>query len=267
MLTFMFLCYNTAILNFFMGEQLPTRTPWYKTVPGVIFLTVFTVIAVGLTILGSMVVYYAWQTKYGDAKKLQDNFKEKFTLSSSTATGGQKIDHPEIYVRSDNATLGKDNAPITIIEFADFECPYSRESYPVIKQMAEKYAPVVKIVFKHLPAESIHPNAAPASLAAYCAGEENKFWDYHDLLFSEQKLDSTSLNNYATKLGLNQNRFSTCLNSSETITSIEQDLSDAVSIGVRGTPTFIVNGEKIEGAQTLEEWDKIILGKLQKLNK
>ena len=143
--------------------------------------------------------------------------------------------------------------------FVDFECPFCRDDYFVFKDMMEKYEPIVQIVFKNLPLESIHPNAMLAAQAGLCANEQGKFWQYHDNLFLNNNLSKQTIISYSDKLGLNDNNFIKCLESKKYNNQIVQDISDAVDLGLLGTPTYFVNGVKIEGSVSEDDWDKIIL--------
>ena len=148
--------------------------------------------------------------------------------------------------------------------FIDFECPFCQANYPTIKGIIKKYDPAVNLVFKHLPLTSIHPRALDAALASTCANEQEKFWEYHDLLFETKQLDNASLFATANKLNLDKDKFSSCFTNKKYLTQINKDSKDAVAAKLRGTPTHIVNGEIIEGVKTTEEWDKIIIKHLNK---
>jgi protein-disulfide isomerase len=119
------------------------------------------------------------------------------------------------------------------------------------------------VVFKHLPLTSIHPHSLAAAVAATCAHEQGLFWNYYRQLFTTQDLSTNGLTSAANALHLNVSTFSSCVSTEKFKKHIEEDVADAVAIGIRGTPTFIVNGEKIEGAISIEEWNKILLEKLK----
>jgi len=151
-----------------------------------------------------------------------------------------------------------------LVEFVDFECDYSREAYSVIKSVAQKYGSVVRVVFKHLPMDQLHPDAGIAASAAACAKAQGKFWEYHDLLFEKRKLDLAAVLGYAQELKLNIDQFNLCLTEDKFEKDIGQDMLDAAQLGLKGTPTYIVNGYKIEGTLTNELWDSVIFELLQK---
>ncbi|MEK9181151.1 MAG: DsbA family protein [Patescibacteria group bacterium] len=167
---------------------------------------------------------------------------------------------------------GSASAKVTITEFSDFQCPFCEQFFSgSYKQLKAKYVDTgkVRMVFRHLPLASIHPYAQKAAEAAECAGNQGKFWQYHDLLFESAKTSSTalavdSLKTYAKKLGLNQNQFNTCLDSGATAAVINQDKTDAAKAGISGTPTFVINGQKIVGAQSMAAFENIIEQELKK---
>jgi protein-disulfide isomerase len=164
----------------------------------------------------------------------------------------------------DDAVIGEDDAPVTIIEFSDFECPFCsvfwRDTLPLIE---ENYVDTgkVKIIFRDFPLD-IHDNAQKAAEAAECAreqGGDEMFWEYHDVLFDNQdKLSLIELKNYASQLGLDIGKFNSCLDSGKFENEVLADLQDGIDAGVSGTPSFFVNGKMIEGAQPYSVFKMII---------
>lgn len=151
------------------------------------------------------------------------------------------------------------NAPVTIIEFAEFQCPFcgrfARDTFPKIKT---NYIDTgkVKFVFRDF---VVHSTAHLAAEASECAHEQGKFWEYHDVLFNNQgSLDSDSLKKYASDIGLDTAKFNSCLDSGKYKSEVDKDISDGRSYGVRGTPTFFINGEKLVGAQPYETFRQAI---------
>jgi len=214
--------------------------------------------------------YYSWQLKFAESEKIEkfeQQFSHHFTIDESLAkTPSASILEKDIaaFIRPNNPTFGDAAAPITIVAFLDFECPFSQESYPIFKEAALKYEPVIQVIFKHFPLSTIHPSSLDASLAAECAREQNKFWDYYNAVFEQKKLTKTSLSTYAKELGLNEKIFTACLDGKKFVNQVQQDLRDGLELGVRGTPTYFVNNKKIEGVMTKEQWDNIILKEMEK---
>ena len=153
-------------------------------------------------------------------------------------------------------TFGNVNAKVTIVEFSDFGCAFCRQSFTTMRQIMEKYQSQVKLVYKHLPITS--QNGMTAARASVCADKQGKFWDYYDLLFSIDNFLSETLISHAKTLQLSINDFQNCLPSSETNQIVLKDIEEAKKLNITGTPTFYVNGRKIEGAIKFEDFAKII---------
>jgi protein-disulfide isomerase len=144
---------------------------------------------------------------------------------------------------------GPADAWVTMIEFADFECPFCGEEEPVVEALLDAYPEDLRLVFKNFPLTAIHPNAQAAALAAECAGAQGDFWPMHDLLFANQSaLDGQSLLTYAQSAGVDTSSWQACLSTQPPVDAIGADVSLGTSVGVAGTPTFFVNGEVVVGA-------------------
>ncbi|HSQ03868.1 MAG TPA: thioredoxin domain-containing protein, partial [Burkholderiales bacterium] len=144
--------------------------------------------------------------------------------------------------------LGKKDAPITLVEFSDFQCPYCERMWPIMKQVEQKYSDKVRIIYRQYPLVSIHPFAAKAAEASLCANEQGKFWEMHDAMFQDQKkLAVSDLKQTAQRLGMNANKFNSCLDSGRYVEQVQNDSKEAVRSGVTGTPAVFVNGVVIDG--------------------
>jgi len=152
---------------------------------------------------------------------------------------------------------GDPKAPVMIVEFSDFQCPYCRKAQPALKELLEKYPGRVSLAYRDFPLRQIHPQAQGAAEASRCAGEQGKFWEYHDALVAG-KLDREGLVEHARGLSLDEKRFETCLESGKYRALIEQDLQEGTQAGVSGTPAFFVNGVFLSGAQPLESFVRVI---------
>jgi protein-disulfide isomerase len=151
-------------------------------------------------------------------------------------------------------TRGPEDAPVTILEWSDFQCPFCREAQPVLGRLLAEFPRQVRLVFKDFPLRS-HEMAVPAALAARCAGDQGRFWEYHDLLFVAQPAFARDeLVGYARRLGLDAPRFTECLDAARFRDDVTADQREGRAAGVRATPTFFVNGHKIEGALPIEEF-------------
>jgi predicted DsbA family dithiol-disulfide isomerase len=142
---------------------------------------------------------------------------------------------------------GSSDAPVTLVEFADYECPYCSKVNPMLKQIEQEYGSRLKVVYKDFPLP-MHKNSEKASEAARCAGEQGKFWEYHDVLFSSHQLDIPNLKRYAGDLKLEQAKFDKCLDSSAEAEAVKKDLDEGQRLGLTGTPSFFVNGHFFSGA-------------------
>jgi protein-disulfide isomerase len=154
--------------------------------------------------------------------------------------------------------MGATNPTITIVEFGDFQCPYCQQEYQIIRRVVSQY-PEVKLIFRDFPISASHPDALGAALAANCAFEQNKFWEYHDLLYNNQtELTIENFLLFAQDLKLNFDQFSQCLADQKYLNEIQNDLMDGVKLEITGTPTFFVNGYKISGVIPYETWVEIL---------
>ena len=143
---------------------------------------------------------------------------------------------------------------MTLIEFADFQCPYCARAVPIVHAVAQRYPTQVRVVFKHLPLDTIHPLARGASKAALCAEQQDKFWPYHDLLFQNSRaLGAAQLRSYAGQVGLDLGKYDTCLASPELDARLAADVAEARAAGVSGTPAFVLNGVLLRGLRPVDD--------------
>ncbi len=170
----------------------------------------------------------------------------------------KKVDVSKVVTPSD-PTRGPKDATVTIIEFSDYECPFCGRFYEEsLPALLKEYGNKVRFVWKDFPLP-MHGNAPKASEAAHCAGEQGKYWEYHDVLFQNQRaLSIDSLKEYAQRLNLDTGDFESCLSSGKFGKKIKDDMNVARGLGVNGTPTFFVNGERVVGAQPVEEFRRRI---------
>lgn len=158
----------------------------------------------------------------------------------------------------DSPMRGKENAPITIVEYSDFECPFCKQFQPTLHKIQDQYKNQVKFSFKHIPLP-FHTKARQAHMASLCAGAQGKFWEYRDKLFERDSgLERDDLIRYAGSLGLSTDAFTVCLDSKQYAEVIDRDLAEARELGVQGTPTFFVNGRLLSGAQPFSRFSQLI---------
>ncbi len=169
-----------------------------------------------------------------------------------------------------NPSIGPQDAPITIIEFSDYECPFcTRWHVEVWSRLKTDYGDKVRLVHRDFPLYSIHPNAGPAAAAAYCAQEQDRYWEFHELLFTGgQPLGNTTYLAYADQLGLDMASFSDCLDEQRYKHLVDANFEYARQLGIQSTPTFFINGIALIGAQPYEVFKEVIdlelAGKLSK---
>lgn len=154
---------------------------------------------------------------------------------------------------------GDFNAPITLVEFSDFECPFCERHYPTINQILSNYKGKVRLVYKHFPL-SFHPNAQKAAESSECAGDQGKFWEYHDKLFTNQPTGYSldKFKQWAVELKLNAKKFNDCLDSGKYASKVQADSQEGAQKGVNGTPATFVNGQLVSGAVPYEQFKQII---------
>lgn len=212
--------------------------------------------------------YYLWQFKYGsladNARAMKEFKQSRFTFAvSGNAKAPNTPADLDSFIRANNAITGNKKSKLTILAFVDFECPFSQAGYPLFKTIVDTYGSAAKIVVKHLPLPAIHPHAMDAALASACAGEQGKFFEYYDKLFTAQKLTRADLVGKAAELGLEPTKFNSCLKTNKYREDIERDMLDAAELGVRGTPTYFIGSEVIEGVADRASWDTAVLKNLK----
>jgi protein-disulfide isomerase len=154
-------------------------------------------------------------------------------------------------------TLGPHNAPVTIVEFSDYECPACRANHQVVKQVRAVYGDKLRWVYKEYPLH-IHPQAFKAAEAGLCAEDQGKFWQYQDDLYSTPDLAAPNMVAMAVKLGMSEKRFSACLNSSKYKATVQKSIAEAVQAGIDRTPTYVINGTVFIGGPSLDTFKRVI---------
>lgn len=159
----------------------------------------------------------------------------------------------------DDPMLGNPDAQIVIVEFADFQCPFCYQAFPIIREIVNTYQDYIKFVFRDFPISSSHPEAQKAAEAGECAQAQGRFWEMHDKMFQNRTdLTVPALKQYAGEIGLDTQLFNQCLDSGAFAKEVEQDFSDGLAAGVMGTPTFFINGRPITGTIDYESLSSII---------
>lgn len=170
----------------------------------------------------------------------------------------------EIKVTEQDHVRGSVTGKVTLVEFGDFQCPACSAYEPIVQEVTAANSDTLKVVFKHFPLVQIHSNALLSAKASEAAGLQGKFWEMHDMLYDKQGEWANSLNSrdifngYAQALGLDMQKFAEDLESQSVQDKILNEYKEGVSLGVQGTPTFFVNGKKIENPSSIAEFNKII---------
>ena len=248
-----------------------------KSTYNIIIISVIITIGIAAFFAGS------YTTNLNSDQILQEEFKNeiaKLELKILEKQLPAKQPNIPLKISVDNdPIIGNPNAPITIIEFSDFQCPFcAKFNIQTLPAIMNEYVNdgKVKLVFRDFPIQSIHSNALPASIAAECANEQRKFKEMHDMLFvnqnewNNQKLDDViiTFTQYASEMGLEEREFDSCLKNGKYIEEIQKDLDDGRTYGVSGTPQFFVGNDQIgfielKGAQPFENFKKVIDSQLK----
>ncbi|MCE2614434.1 MAG: DsbA family protein [Nitrosopumilus sp. (ex Thoosa mismalolli)] len=237
-------------------------------------------LVIGLVVAVGVAAFFAGMYFSNSEQITQEDFDDAISklelkmLQNQLPTQQPQPQMPKNISADDDPIIGDPNAPITIIEFSDFECPFcARFHVQTLPALMNEYINEgkVKLVFRDFPIQSIHPNALPASVAAECADEQGKFKEMHDVLFDNQgqwsnveTVDAVSLfMQYASAMELEQEQFDSCLTNGKYIDEIRGDLNDGRDYGVSGTPGFFVGNDEIgyvelKGAQPFESFKKVI---------
>jgi protein-disulfide isomerase len=221
------------------------------------FYAVVTVFAFAAGILLGYVMW-GFQPAGGQANAAQTAAQPSGPVVDAPATQAPQFKRYDIPSEGFPA-IGPADAPITIVEFSDYQCPFCRRWHQeVYEPLLAAYPGKIKLVYRNLPLTSIHPDAFGAAEAAMCAGEQDAYWPFHEKLFSSETLGSQVYTQYARELSLDIDKFQTCLTDQKYRAAIQADSDFAVNLGVSSTPTFFINGLAIVGAQPLDVFKQVI---------
>ena len=225
------------------------KKPWYKKWWGILIIILLSIFLVIVIIFGLYVLDILLNTKL-----------------QNPSSGEEGNDNIELILGSkSNYSIGTNNPLITIVEFADYACPYCQRSFPTIREISSKYQDNVKIIFRDYPVVTDY--SVDLALAARCAGDQSKFWPMHDQLFLNTDISGyDDILNIAKRIKLDTNKFNTCFNNKKFLSDINKDFNDAKELGLTGTPTWFINGYKIEGNIPRDIFIEIIEGLLKELD-
>ena len=244
-----------------------TKLPWYLSIWFMACLCVVMLVCIYISII--LVLAYrvkqevllslrSARASQNDKLFADINLSSSLTLAPISA-GGVRQSGVSTILTSDDPAFGYPSAPIVIVAFEDFECPFSEEAFPIIRRVLSEYQDKIYFVYRDFPIISEHAHAQKAAEAAECANAQGKFWPYHDKLFQNQDhLADEYLTLYARQVGLDIEKFSACFASRKFTNEVQADYRDGIATGVRGTPTFFINGRKIEGVLSYDLFQEVI---------
>ncbi len=227
-----------------MPDATLTPKPRHRILPVLITLLILTGVGAFVWRVG----YYLTLIQSGkileqQVAQAQDISISKLAQAAATPRAGVNV------VTTDDPSLGSADAKITIVEFADFGCPYSKDESYVVRSLAHDFGDRVRFIYRDFPLTDLHPQAEIAAEAGECAADQGKFWEMHDKMFQNQTdLSRDRLVQLAQELGLSMGTFISCLDQGVHKDEVAQDFADGLSAGVFGTPTFFLNGNKVDGA-------------------
>ena len=246
-------------------RSLQARKRWYKKWWGVIIIFFIFIVASLLLIFIYQVIVYYGKVKTGEeVNKVWLTSEEKAEESIDESVLSAELQR-KLIESSDDPFIGPKDAKVVVVEFSDFECPFCKSAYPGIKKMIREYKDSVRFIYRDFPLEGLHDNAFLAAQAAECADDQASFWRMHDKIFEHQEdLSYEKILEIADGLGLAKRNFTQCMDGNKYLREVEEDIKDGQMVGVKGTPTFFINGKKYVGALKFEDFKKIIDRELAK---
>lgn len=234
--------------NINLGGAKPTK-PFYKRVWFIVVMIIVLLVSIWMVL---SVVLAFFNVRSGNFKPIESTTAVGLPISDG------RIDTVSLY-SNDDPSLGNPAAAIQIVEFSDFQCSFCAQAHSIMRELLEKYPDKIYYIYRDFPIDELHPQARLAAEAGECAQEQGKFWPWHDKVFQNQaSMQLNDLLNYARDVGMDMNAFGNCLESGRFKNEVEGDLRDGIDAGVKATPTFFVNGEKIEGVIPLDVWQQAI---------
>lgn len=219
--------------------------PWYKKWWGILIIVILTFVLITFVAFG-FYIYRIVKTNYNNS------YANKVLPNNIELTEKERV----LIEGQGNYWLGSKNPKIIIVEFSDFACPYSKNSFPKIREISLKYKNDIKYINRDMP---LRENSLDLAMAARCAGEQGLFWPIHDKLFQHQGVSaSNDLLELANQVGADKNKFKNCFDTKKYLAQIQKDFSAGEDLGVKGTPTWFINGNKVEGDMPLSVWEEII---------
>jgi protein-disulfide isomerase len=216
-------------------------------------------LGIGAVLFARQTLLYYQAIQRGEANPF---LEERLQSSASKLAANRNVTPEDLAVLADARapSQGPADAPLTIVEFLDYGCPFCRQAFEPVRELTVERAGSVRLVVRDFPLEDLHPGVTKAAMAARCAQEQGNFWAYHDKLFllDQRSFTDEDLTQIAREIGLNMTTFVACLDSAQTRPLVEADLLAGLKAGVQGTPTFFFNGVKVQGAPSAEALNFIV---------
>lgn len=253
-----------------MEDQFQLHTPKSRSATKIFALLLLSLIGFFIILFVWKLVAAIWIIRYGDeAEKqtLSERVNPSFTASPELnlryRTKSSKIEAAKLQTTYSPQT-GPATAPIKMVAFIDFDCPYTQSTYPILRKFITEHEGLIQLTVRHFPITPLHPNALSVALASTCASEQKKFFPYADQIFDTKKDDPESLIEFAQNIGLDMEQFKLCLASEKHLQDIQKDMQEGADIGIRGTPTFVIGTKKVEGTIDTSMWEQLTVDALQK---
>lgn len=241
-----------------MSQELTTR-PWWKHWWGVLLMLFLGLLAFLMAYFFFYFFHYYSLAKQGKLSTADAAILNKFTISNRIAKQVASPTGQVNVVTADAPRFGAAESKLMIVEFADFGCPFSREESFIIRELASRFSDRITYIYRDFPLDDLHPQARLAAEAGRCANELGNFWALHDKMYQNQdQLSREDLIQYAKEVGIDEAGFLSCLDGGKYKAVVEKDLQDGLNAGVRGTPTFFLNGTRVEGAIPRDIFENLI---------
>lgn len=237
--------------------QFSAKKSWYKQWWGAMIIVV-TCLLLAFLIAGGLLVWrYYGLIKLGYGEELRKIIYKQNQQDAQILAVRTELETPE------RPFLGNREADLVIVAFIDFKCPICKEQESIMRQLVAKYGGKIKLIIRYFPIESLYPGATKIAEMSFCAHEQGLYWGAHDYLFSHQNeltqnFTLTEINAFINQIGVEEKSFKACLVADKTKIEVNKDYTTGHKYNISGTPTFFINGNKIQGNIPLENWEKII---------
>ncbi|MFA6424476.1 MAG: DsbA family protein [Candidatus Magasanikbacteria bacterium] len=242
------------------NDNLGQPLRWYQRFSGIMLVGIAVAVVVFVLLIIGTTGYYYWQIRKGNGQILFNKIYSDFTPDVKNSNVIGKINRAELEIVS-APFLGSNNPKVTIVEFVDFKCPNSKAAAPIMRQVMQKYGNKVKLIIRNFPpSDEVHPGAGQLANLAMCAYEQGYYWSLETWLYEQQgslraNLSSEEIDALAVQFGWDVNKMKTCLAGPNVKVTVNKDFADGYRFGVGGTPTFFINGEKVEGVIPFSAWE------------